>query len=146
MPSQQNSRMSHDFSYDYLSAKAAGGGGGSSSNNSKVENYKRIKQEEAAARAQLMAPSSRDSIGSGQKAARNNIDLGALAAHRRNPSLLDRKYKPSENALKAYSPLRNGLGQQMSQQQLPQFVPSVLPENHVGVISSMELKGLRGII
>jgi len=53
-----------------------------------------------------MAPSSRDSVGSGQKP-RQNIDLGALAAHRRNPSLLDRKYKPSENALKAYSPLRN---------------------------------------
>jgi len=54
MPSQQNSRMSHDFSYDYLSAKAAGQGhqvNGSSSNNSKIENYKRIKQEEAAARA-----------------------------------------------------------------------------------------------
>lgn len=109
VPSQQNSRMSHDFSYDYLSAKPVGHGNGSLSNNSKIENYKRIKQEEAAARAQLIAPASRES-GSGQKAPRPNIDLGALAAHRRNPSLLDRKYKPSENALKAYSPLRNELG------------------------------------
>ena len=139
--------MSHDFSYDYLSAKPVGHGNGSSSNHSKIENYKRIKQEEAAARAQLMAPSSRDSAGgSGQKAPRQNIDLGALAAHRRNPSLLDRKYKPSENAFAAYSPLRNEIGgHHVSQQALPQFVPSIGIDNS-GVISSMELKGLRGII
>lgn len=92
-----------------------------------------------------MAPSSRESAGSGQKAQRQNIDLGALAAHRRNPSLLDRKYKPSENALNAYSPLRNELSHHVSQQALPQFVPSIGADHH-GVISSMELKGLRGIM
>lgn len=52
MPSQQNSRMSRDLSRDYLSAVP----GSSGNNQSKIENYKRIKQEEAAARAQLMAP------------------------------------------------------------------------------------------
>jgi hypothetical protein len=44
------------MSQDYLSAMPIGQ---PSTNNSKIENYKRIKQEEAAARAQLMVgPSS----------------------------------------------------------------------------------------
>lgn len=50
MPSQQNSRMQRDLSYDYLSAIPVGQGLKSnvSSNNvhnnvSKIENYKRIK-------------------------------------------------------------------------------------------------------
>ena len=55
MPSQQQSRMSRDLSRDYLSAIPVNAGN-SGSNSSKIENYKRIKQEEAAARAQLMAP------------------------------------------------------------------------------------------
>ena len=33
----------------------------------------------------------------------------------------------------------------MSQQQIPQFVPSI-GDSHIGVISSQELKGLRHII
>ena len=60
MPSQQNSRMSHDLSHDYLSAMPIQQSGSNNRppmiNNSKIENYKRIKQEEAAARALLMAP------------------------------------------------------------------------------------------
>ena len=57
MPSQQNSRMSHDLSHDYLSAMPiAAGNNRPPINSSKIENYKRIKQEEAAARALLMAP------------------------------------------------------------------------------------------
>ena len=48
--------MSRDLSRDYLSAIPVSGANHSGSNNSKIENYKRIKQEEAAARAQLMAP------------------------------------------------------------------------------------------
>lgn len=59
MPSQQNSRMSHDLSHDYLSAmpiQQSGSNRPPMINNSKIENYKRIKQEEAAARALLMAP------------------------------------------------------------------------------------------
>lgn len=79
----------------------------------KVENYKRIKLEEAAARAQLMnAPSGRGELGSAKKASRH--DLNALAAHRRNPSLADLRYKPSSNALDAYTPLREGSSQFVS--------------------------------
>ena len=50
LPSQQNSRMSNDVGYDYLSNKQAAGA--VMPNN----NYKRNKQEEAAARAMLMVP------------------------------------------------------------------------------------------
>lgn len=88
MPSQQQAtRMRNDHSRDYLSAV-------STNNNSKVENYKRIKQEEANARAQLIAPRL-EAIGAGK----HYSDLKQAAAHRRNPSLLAHKYKPSENAL-----------------------------------------------
>ena len=108
MPSQQNSRAQRDFSYDYLTSVPCGGA--QQGSNSKIENYKRIKQEEAAARAQLMmGPKARQLLAeptSAQKG-RNGEHLGSLAAHRRNPSHLDRKYKPSENALNQYSPLRN---------------------------------------
>ena len=96
-----------------MNVKQVGNNNGDvSSNNCRVENYRRIKIEEAAARAQLMnAPGSRGDLGSAKKAARNmGGDLNALAAHRRNPTLLDHKYKPSEHALAAYSPLRNGAG------------------------------------
>jgi ribosomal 50S subunit-associated protein YjgA (DUF615 family) len=90
MPSQQNSRQKlTDLSRDYLSAVPVNSG-----NNSKVENYKRIKQEEAIARAQLMAPRL-EAAGSGIR----HSDLKLAAAHRRNPSLLGQKYKPSEIAL-----------------------------------------------
>ena len=53
-------------------------------NKSKIENYKRIKQEEADARAILMQP----------------------IEHRRMVSNINSKYKPSAGALAAYSPLR----------------------------------------
>ena len=96
--------MSRDFSYDYLTSVPVGGEKGS---NSKIENYKRIKQEEAAARAQLMAPARLPEPNSGQKV-RNSEQLSSLAAHRRHPSsFIEHKYKPSENALASYSPLRN---------------------------------------
>jgi len=63
-----------------------------------MENYKRIKQEEAAARAQLLAPSARnmDPVRGSQV---NNSEFGGAVAHRRNASLLGQKYKPSEHAM-----------------------------------------------
>lgn len=68
-----------------------------------------------------------------------NSELNSMA-HRRHPSNLGQKYKPSENALSQYSPLRN----QLSQQQIPQFVQGA---GHVpGVISSADLRSLRQII
>ena len=113
MPSQQHSRMQRDLSYDYISAVGVSRAGGNqvlqSNNSSKIENYKRIKQEEAQARAQLMAPQARV-MGeplSSQKV--RHSELNQIAAHRRNPSLLGQKYKPSENALASYSPLRSQL-------------------------------------
>jgi len=130
--------MQKDFSYDYLSAMPLGG---QQNSNSKIENYKRIKQEEAAARAMLLAPSRLPEPTSATKI-RNSDQLGSIGVHRRHPSsFLDQRYKPSENALAQYSPLRN----QLSQQQIPQFIPSVKNVG-VGVISSQELRGLRQII
>ena len=108
--------MSHDFSYDYLSARPVQKAAAAQilhSNAAKVENYKKIKLEEAAARAQLMnSPGVRSNLSSAQKprGAHMNGDLNSLAAHRRIPSHLDQKYKPSENALAAYSPLRQANG------------------------------------
>lgn len=103
VPSQQNSRMSHDLSHDYLSAMPI------SSNrpqvvNSKIENYKRIKQEEAEARALLMAPVGRALEPPAVYRVRNS----ELSNHRRHQSLVaggDRKYKPSDNAMAQYAPL-----------------------------------------
>ena len=123
MPSQQNSRMQRDLSHDYLSAIPVGQGLRSnisssnvSNNVSKIENYKRIKQEEAAARALLMAPAARAIEPTSAHKARNyGSELGNLSVHKRNPSHIGYKYKPSENALAAYSPLRS----QLSQQALP---------------------------
>ena len=70
---------------NYISNVAANG-----INKSKIENYKRIKMEEAEARAILMQP----------KAENNQY-------HRRISSNVNSKYKPSANALASYSPLRN---------------------------------------
>lgn len=94
--------MSRDMSQDYLSALPMGQ---PQTNNSKIENYKRIKAEEAAARAQLlMGPIARPLEASGAAKVRNS----ELGPHKRNPSYLaGGKYKPSENALASYSPLRS---------------------------------------
>ena len=117
MPSQQqNSRLSHDFSHDYLSANPLGNGipisrsSSNKNNNAKLENYKRIKQEEAAARAQLRLEVELSAGSSPYTAGRVPMvdisDLNSIAVNRRNPGLLDRKFKPSANALASYSPLR----------------------------------------
>lgn len=143
--------MSRDLSYDYLTAIPVGqaqrNNNISSNNNSKIENYKRIKQEEAAARALLMAPAARAlEPTSAHKARNQGSELGGHSLHKRNPSHLGYKYKPSENALASYSPLRS----QLSQQALPQFVqPAGGNHNNAGaagLISSVELRGLRQII
>ena len=60
-------------------------------NKSKIENYKRIKMEEAEARAVLMQPKAENQ----------------QPYHRRISSNVNSKYKPSANALASYSPLRN---------------------------------------
>lgn len=68
LPSQKNSRLSSEESagrVNYLSNLPTNG-----INRSKIENYKRIKQEEAEARAKLLAPLSKD----------------LLPSHRRNDS------------------------------------------------------------
>ena len=105
MPSQQNSRQVRDElnSKDYLSALPI------NNNSSKVENYKRIKQEEAAARAKLIAPRLEAVV---QGLPQYHSDLKKASGHQRNPNLLGMKYKPSENAFAQYSPLRNELSHQ----------------------------------
>ena len=54
-----------------------------------MENYRRIKQEEADARAQLMQPKEE------------------ISSHHRIVNNVKHKFKPSANALASYSPLRN---------------------------------------
>ena len=89
-----------------------------------------------------MAPAARALEPTSAHKARNlGSELGNLSVHKRNPSSIGQKYKPSENALAAYSPLRS----QLSQQALPQFVQPA-GNGVAGVISSQELKGLRQII
>ena len=66
---------------------------------SPVDNYRRIKQEEAAARAMLMA---------------KPIQARPSMGH---------KYKPSENALAAYSPLREASGVATSQNHDAGMIP-----------------------
>ena len=114
----------------------------------KVENYKRIKLEEAAARAELMNdPCGRGEISSAKKGRKMLGDLSSLAVHRRNPSHFDHKYKPSAHALDAYPPLREGPSHFVSQQALPRFVPSVgNGQKYHGIISSQELHGIRGMM
>jgi hypothetical protein len=65
--------MSRDLSHDYISAALPSYQ--PSINSSKIENYKRIKQEEAAARAQLMAPSARQIESSSSKGGHGGGEL-----------------------------------------------------------------------
>ena len=94
--------MSRDLSHDYLSAMPPiSSNRPQPINNSKIENYKRIKQEEAAARALLMAP-----VGRALEPSAHGIRNSELSGHRRHQSLIaENKYKPSANAMAQYAPL-----------------------------------------
>lgn len=122
MPSQQSNRLSRDYSQDYVSQQMP------LPSQIKVENnYRRIKQEEAAARARLIAPRQEP------------------LSQRRNGSLLEsNKYKPSANAMAQYSPIRN----ELSVGAIPQFIPPVSAHSQdpSGIISNQDLKSLRAII
>lgn len=115
LPSQQNQRMKSDDSFggNYLSVLPQNG-----VNKSKIENYKRIKMEEAEARAQLMQPVMSNEV---------------VGSHRRMVSNVNNKYKPSANALASYSPLRN-------------MTSNVAQSHEAGIISRDDLRGLREII
>ena len=99
--------MLSDLSLDQLPRNERNQIGGS-----KVENYKRIKQEEADARAQLLMPSRGALIDQSNQAAAafssdSKVQQQRAYGIRNSEMSANRRYRPSENALQAYSPLRN---------------------------------------